>query len=196
MKSFRQPPTATRIREENSDVLGIGCALICLLHCWSLPVLGLLSPTVDFLNIFTSPVAHQVLFCVTLFAAVKAIGPELKQHRDPMIALSMGLGLTLLFLEAFMISSWNKQPSTPLAVGELDKLLNQPQLAGSMLPIHDWILPIAVTSNETIIALSQFLHPWLNPCGGCLLIVAHLINLRKRQERYRALKNNSCNCHQ
>lgn len=154
-----------------TDVAGIACSVGCAIHCAAVPVLASMAPTIG-TGWMAGSIVHQLVALICCVLVVRAILPAWRQHRDNLVAVAAGLGLTLLMLAAFVLPDPCCEPTKVMG-----------WLGVPILGVND----LNVLFGSSIAAKVLSLQPYITPAGGLLLIVAHLINfdLGRRLERAR-----------
>jgi hypothetical protein len=147
--------------DQRADLLGIACSAGCAAHCAAMPLIASAAPALG-LSWLAGSLVHQIVAAMCCFFVVKAILPRWRLHRDALVAVCVGLGLSLLMLAAFILPDPCCEPSLIfgwigfplLTVGQLNLLLGN------------------VIAQQVLL-----IQPYLTPIGGVLLIAAHVMNL-------------------
>jgi hypothetical protein len=159
-------------------MFGIACSAGCAVHCAAMPVIASAAPALG-LGPLAGSLVHQIVAAMCCFFVAKAIVPRWRLHRDALVAVCVGLGLSLLMLAAFILPDPCCQPSSIfgsigfplLSVAQLELSLGQ------------------ALAQQVLLA-----QPYMTPIGGVLLIAAHVMNLDlvRRRASHQACATKGC----
>ncbi len=85
------------------DWLGVLCSFGCAVHCAAMPLVLATLPTLTSLKWLADPLFHQVVAVVCGILVARAILPGYRTHRDRRVLAAAGIGLSLLFIAAFIL---------------------------------------------------------------------------------------------
>ena len=84
------------------DRIGVFLSATCLLHCLALPVLLTIAPITQ-TGLLDEQTFHLVLLCFILPVSLIALGIGCRQHKDLLILLLGGTGLSLLLFAGLVV---------------------------------------------------------------------------------------------
>ncbi len=87
----------------DADVFGVICSVGCAIHCGATPILLAFLPSISGIRWLASPLFHQVVAILCAILVYRAIVPKLRMHRDWRVGTFAGVGLSLLFVAAFVL---------------------------------------------------------------------------------------------
>lgn len=85
------------------DWFGVLCSFGCAVHCAAMPVLVATLPSLTSLRWLADPLFHQAVAVLCAVLVSRAIVPGYRKHRDSRVVTLAGLGLSLLFVAAFIL---------------------------------------------------------------------------------------------
>ncbi|MGE0174879.1 MAG: MerC domain-containing protein [Oligoflexales bacterium] len=92
-------------RSNGMDLLGIGLSILCIIHCFAMPVILIVSPfyhlVLDNLHF------HQNLFVVLLGIALWSLYRGFRSHQNQNVLIYGAIGLFILLLVAMIPHSHN-----------------------------------------------------------------------------------------
>ncbi|MCU0706747.1 MAG: MerC domain-containing protein [Pirellula sp.] len=189
------------------DRLGIFASAACAVHCAATPVLVATLPTLKFTEWMAAPEFHQVAAVVCCSLVALAILPTVFRFRDLRILTLASSGLGLILTAAFVLPGDCCSLDCCSPDSSVSHLQDDDQAHGHHAhhdhAHHDHAhhdhshasKPSDEQSNketpDLLMAGIGTFQPWMTPIGGLLLIMAHVLNL-KRRWMAPCIKQNCC----
>ncbi len=160
------------------DKLGIAASGLCAVHCAAMPILLSTLPSLSLTGWMASPLFHQLVALLCLLLVLMAIVPSVRRTGDWGLAGIALTGVALLLLSAFVL---------PDGCGAIHQDTSQGSTTSSVIALK-W-----ASIDGAMGGLLSTLQPWLTPCGGMLLICAHILNQSLRPS-VSTCGNKGCRC--
>ena len=183
------------------DTLGIIASVGCAIHCAATPVLIAFLPSLKLTEWMASPLFHQwaAIFCVTIVSI--SIWPMFRRFGDYRVLSLSSLGLGLIIAAAFFMPSEccslahveTTEPTGVRTVAFHDHNSHDHSHAGHTHGTEtNSVESFGDSTEHAMNGWLAFFQPWMTPLGGVFLVLAHILNLRRRMSPCGA----KCGCHQ
>lgn len=154
-----------------ADRAGLLASLACAVHCAAMPIVIGYLPSLG-LSWMAGERFHQWMAVICAVIAFLAFVPGLRRHRRfaPIAFGMVGIGLltsAAFFFEACCASCETLQASTDTGC----------ETCNALGETCDSVAATTASSETTILSFNS-LTKYATPLGGCVLIVAHLLNHR------------------
>ncbi|MEQ1828116.1 MAG: MerC domain-containing protein [Pirellula sp.] len=197
------------------DTLGIIASVACAIHCAITPVFLAFLPSLKLTSWMASPQFHQLaaIVCVSLVAV--SIWPAFRRFRDYRVLALSSTGLCLILSAAFLLPdhccshglqagngiqedirpdevAQSKDMPTAFSLVSVRSDVKENSESDSLSPGERLRQRVAEEHTHSHSASSDFwawIQPWLTPIGGFFLVVAHALNLVRRDRC-----SKSCGC--
>lgn len=189
------------------DKLGIAASALCAVHCAATPLLLVFLPAMKFTEWMASPLFHQIAATVCSALVAIAIWPAFRKTRDYAVLGLSTAGLVLIVSAAFVLPDQCCSSHSNAVAGIVDSHDDHDHghsHAGHSHASHaheghdhshtetsSETLTAGVGVSSTLISAVAPYQPWMTPIGGCLLIIAHSLNLLRRRS---SCGNSNCQC--
>lgn len=125
--------TAHAVMSDKSrlDWLGVICSVGCAIHCAAMPIVFATLPSITSVKWLADPLFHQVVAVLCGVLVTRAILPGYREHRDRRVVAFSGLGMSLLFVAAFILPDTccsDLESRTPVQVAQAETTLDAPQI--------------------------------------------------------------------
>lgn len=196
---------AGRATNAESDICGLLCSMVCILHCVAIPSLLWLFPFLSETHWLRQPIFRQCVAVVCMGVIIQTLAPRCRRHEFRGTASLATIGLAILFTATFILPDLCCGSSTT-AVAEV-RSVPADSFAGR-LPIgteycsyfgrlqdelHEpfervYLATPLITSEQLKLTLSisrmqmlESIYPWLSPLSAVLMIVSHRLNNRRQR---------------
>ncbi|MDX1926154.1 MAG: MerC domain-containing protein [Pirellulaceae bacterium] len=138
----REQAITARPLEGRLDWFGVLCSFGCAVHCAAMPVLVATLPSLTSLRWLADPLFHQAVAVLCAVLVSRAIVPGYSKHRDSRVITLAGLGLSLLFVAAFILPDACCSKASSLPTGS-------ERLSAKTVSQNGTIRLVSVTSSST-----------------------------------------------
>ena len=187
-------------RSRLCDCVGVVCSCACAVHCAAMPfIIGWL-PALG-LTWLADEGFHQWMAGFCFLLAIAAVLPGYRRHRRKLVPMLAIAGVAVLATGAFAVSdeccqqclagvteseaATEANAESKIVAASHRHSHDSSEGAGSDVPPcceHGEHQESQTTVGEITVVQASILPPWLipwvTPLGGCLLVVAHLMNRR------------------
>lgn len=147
-----------------ADWFGLFCSIGCAIHCAATPILLAFLPSIASINLLADPIFHQLAALLCAAALVFSLWPDWRRHRDRVVGSAGLIGVSLLFVAAFVLPD--------RCCGDAARAM----LGTSILSIADLRNGLGDLLSTQVLAAQA----WMTPTASVLLVVAHTVNIRRR----------------
>ena len=201
----------TTEQEATADRLGVICSVGCALHCAATPVLLSLLPSYRTSGWLSNPLFHQVVAAICVLLVYRAIWPTWQLHRDRLVATTASAGIALVCVSSFVLPTCcvggpvedarHSEPQAALvsplslSAAQADRVASVTESSTHVMTFASAGLPQFCSRpllqpddlhrlfGDAVSFQLLGMQPYFNPLGGCLLIIAHVLNARHRRHR-------------
>lgn len=198
-------PPVSRAVDAKSDLCGLLCSMICLLHCAGIPSLLWLFPFLSETHWLRQPIFRQCVAVVCMGVIIQTLAPRCRRHGFRGTASLATIGLTILFTATFILpdlccgSSTTgvaevrsipvDSPAGRLSIGteycsyfgrpqdELHETFERIYLATPLITSEQLKLKLSISRMQML----ESIYPWLSPFSAVLLIVSHRLTCRRQR---------------